>query len=138
MPAPRRVAPLGAVAVIGLGLAACASPTPPSFIQAQRNVEQAQQDNPANYAPAELREARAKIDAAAAAEDDGDMETAERLAREAQVNVDLAAAKAQTEQARRLAQSYQASVDDLESAPGTADGASGPSMNGATPNATER
>lgn len=94
-------------ATIALGgmLSACASTPPPpvaALEAAEQSIMTAEQVRAAEDAPVELDRARERLHAARAAVDDGDMKTAARLAHESKALADLAFAKAEMEDARRV------------------------------------
>lgn len=98
----RRLA--GAAALV-LALTACAAaPVPPnSELQAaQTAIDSAEQARIADYASPELGLARDKLRAARTAVDQEDMESARRLAEQAQYDAELALASTQATKARRV------------------------------------
>ena len=108
----------GSFAILALTAGMCAgcasAPPPATLLQARQSVEQAQQAPADQYAPLELHEGQEKLnaaEAAAAAEKNAD---AERLAQEALINVQVARAKADAEQANHSADELAKTVQTLQ------------------------
>ena len=90
-------------ATLALMLAACAS-RPPSeslFSNARGAIEMAERAGAAEHAPVELRFAREKLRAANTLVDTGDHQEAEWRLAEAEINAELALAKARAAKARQ-------------------------------------
>jgi hypothetical protein len=86
-------------------LTACGSGEPPraELGAADAAIQAAQRSGAAERAPVELNNARVKYDAANVAVRDEEYDRAARLAREAEIDAQLAAAKAQAEASRTAA-----------------------------------
>ncbi|HEX2113557.1 MAG TPA: DUF4398 domain-containing protein [Alphaproteobacteria bacterium] len=97
-------------------LAACASGEAPraELGAAQAAIEAAQRSGAAERAPVELNNARVKYDAANAAVRDEEYDRAARLAREAEIDAQLAAAKAQAEASRTAARQVREDAATLQ------------------------
>ena len=96
---------LSMLAILVAGLTACAStPQPPvaSLEAARQSISNAEQVRAAEDAPLELQRAREKLHAANNAVDNENMVAAERLAQESRVLAELAFAKAEMADARRV------------------------------------
>jgi multidrug efflux pump subunit AcrA (membrane-fusion protein) len=95
---PTRAVVLLSILAVGLMLlSACAStPMAPtaSLTEAREAIARAEQSDGRQYASSELDDAKQKLEMAERAVDQQDMAEAERLAREAQVTAELAAARA--------------------------------------------
>ncbi len=91
------VAAKAALAAGALALAACASTPPPTeaLTAAEGAIKRAEETRVADYASPELKSAREKLAAARDAVGREDMAAAGNLARQAQVDAELAAAKAE-------------------------------------------
>jgi len=91
-------------AVAGMLLVACASTPPPAqqITAAEVAIDHAEKAQVADYSSPELVEARANLTAARAAVEKEDMETARHLAQRAQLNADLAEAKANVAKAKTV------------------------------------
>lgn len=120
----RRTRPAGpsfAAAVLALaaitGLTACASDDKPEreIGAAQAAISHAESANAPAFAPAELYQARQKLDKAQGALRRDDNERAKRLADEATVDAQLAQAKAQEEATKRSLEEIQHSIDAMRS-----------------------
>ena len=100
----------------GLLLAACADGEPPraELGAAESAIQAAQRSGAAERAPVELNNARVKYDAANAAVRDEEYDRAARLAREAEIDAQLAAAKAQAETSRAAARQVYESTTTLQ------------------------
>lgn len=112
-----------AIALV-VGLAACSRGDPP---QAQlgagaQAVTAAEQAEAMRYSPVELTAAREKLNAARTASDDGDYDRARRLAEQAQVDAELAAARARGAAAEEAARTVQQDIQALRTQPGTTPG----------------
>lgn len=107
-----------AVAATGvLVLAACAStPQPPTqaLQAAESAIANAEQSRVADYASAELTEAREKLEAARVATRAEQMRQAEYLAVEARVHAELAYAQAEEIKAKAVNDEMQQSIDTLK------------------------
>lgn len=90
-------------------LAGCATTEPQrtELTRAELVIDQAQTEQAGQYAPTELREARAKLKEARGAFDQGDNERANELAREALVSAQLALAETQSGRVERLVEENQ-------------------------------
>jgi hypothetical protein len=114
-----RASPLFAAAAIAgfLALAACATtPEPPTqaLQAAESAIASAEQARVADYASAELREAREKLAAARTAVRNEEMVRALYLAEESRVHADLASAKAEEIKAKAVNDEMQKSIDTLK------------------------
>jgi hypothetical protein len=110
------------------GLAACSGGEPP---QAQlgagaQAVTAAEQAGAMRYSPVEFQTARDKLNAARTASAEGDYERARRLAEQAQVDAELAAARARGGAAEEAARTVQQDMRALRAPPGVAPGARAP------------
>jgi len=115
-----------AVALV-CGLAACSGGDPP---QAQlgagaQAVTAAEQAGAMRYSPVEFQAARDKLNAARTASAEGDYERARRLAEQAQVDAELAAARARGGAAEEAARTVQQDIQALRNQPGAGPGAPG-------------
>ncbi|HIJ63109.1 MAG TPA: DUF4398 domain-containing protein [Rhodospirillaceae bacterium] len=82
-----------------LVLPSCAGPPPTSLVQARGEVNEAVTAPPGRYSPPQLQEARLKLDQANGAADNGDQQTAGRLAEEALADLRLSRALGDSQQA---------------------------------------
>ena len=101
-----------------LVLAACAAaPERPEaeFSRAQTLIQTAEQQGAQEFAGAELESARRKLDQAGIVADEGKGEQATRLAQQAAVDAELAAAKAAAAKARKAADELDRSIETLRS-----------------------
>ena len=103
------------VSICGLVvLGGCAeAPTVDSVEPAQLAVDRAIEAKAGEYAPLELRLAQEKLAGARRAMNEEEYEEAQRLADAAQVDAQLAEAKAKSETAREEAQAIQLTIDSL-------------------------
>ncbi len=94
---------------LGAGLGACSSGTPPTTeIGAARvAIDSAERAGATDYAPVELNNARIKLNHAQDAANQSEYEMALWLAEEAQVDAEVAGAKAQATAAQRALQEVQ-------------------------------
>jgi len=106
---------LVAAALIGGVFAACASAPKPEaeLARARTLVEQAEQSGAQRYAAADLDQARGKLQQADAASKEGKNDEARRLAVEAGVDAQLAAARTSSGEAKKSADEVQRSVETL-------------------------
>lgn len=81
--------------------------------RAKTLVEQAEKTGAPRFAAAELERARNKVAAAESAASNGEQETARRLATEAALDAEYAAALASAGQAKQAEQEIQKSVESL-------------------------
>ena len=114
-----RASPFCAAAAIAgfLALAACAAtPQPPNraLQAAELAITDAERARAAEYAPAELNQARDKFAAARTAVRNEQMVEAETLAKESRVHADLASAQAEMIKARAVNVEMQKSIDTLK------------------------
>lgn len=114
-----RASPLCAAAAIAgfLALSACATaPQPPTqaLQAAESAIASAEQDRVADYASAELRQAREKLSAARTEVRNEDMVKARYLAEESLVHAELAAAQAEEIKAKAVNDDMQKSIDTLK------------------------
>jgi hypothetical protein len=111
-----RLASPATAAMALLLLAACAGGEPPNaeLGAADAAIQGAQSSGAAERAPVELNTARTKYQSANAAVKDKDYDRASQLAREAQIDAQLAAAKAQAESARAAAQQIRQDTTTLQ------------------------
>jgi hypothetical protein len=104
-------------ASIILALAACAS-TPPAPTQqlqaAEIAIRGAEQESVAEFAPAELRQAHDKLNAARSAIQSENMELAERLANESRVSAQLASARTAEMKAKQVNDEMQQSINAMQ------------------------
>lgn len=108
-----RLATLAGVAAL-LGACASSPPRPTEAIaRAESSYEQADQAGGRRYDPANLDLARDKLAQAKAAADKGRMKEADRLAEQAEVDAELAAARARSATAQTAAQELRASLSTL-------------------------
>lgn len=105
-----------AAAVALLVLGACASGEPPraELGAADAAIQAAQRSGAGERAPVELNNARTKYQNANAAMRDEDYDRAARLAREAEIDAQLAAAKAQAETSREAARQVRQDTTTLQ------------------------
>jgi hypothetical protein len=98
-----------------LGLSGCSAGRPPTaeLAQATLAVQEADKSAAPQFAPADLHTARQELESAQRALREKEYTTARRLAERALVHAQLAAAKAETEQARQAAAALQRSIDVL-------------------------
>jgi Domain of unknown function (DUF4398) len=98
-----------------VGLAACASGPPPDaeIAAAETALTEAAYANAVERAPAPLALARDKLERARRAAADGDNQEAARLAEQAMVDAQLAAAEARSELAREHAEELRMSIQTL-------------------------
>jgi hypothetical protein len=113
-------------AVTGLGMAAVGCSSVPNekveeqLTSTETSVSQAEQTGAQDRALTELQQAKNKLAEAKAAYKDGDEEEALRLAREAQVDAQYAAARSQAVQDQEAAANVQKSIDDVRRDAGAA------------------
>jgi hypothetical protein len=84
------------------------------LVRARASIAEAEQAGAARFGSAELALARDKLRAAERAAEDGDSEVARRLAVEADLDADLAAAVTRSEQTRALAAEVRSGLTTLE------------------------
>lgn len=90
---------------LGAGLSACASEPPTAEIGAARQaIGTAERSGAVEYAPVDLNNARIKLDRAQGAANESENKTARWLAEEAQIDAEVAGAKAQAVSAQRALQ----------------------------------
>jgi hypothetical protein len=115
------VANKGLIVVMGaavVGLAGCAaSPARPEadFSRAQTLIQSAEQQGAPEFAAADLERARGKLNQAEIVAEQGNGEQAARLAQEAAVDAELAAARAAAAKARKAADELDQSLETLRS-----------------------
>jgi hypothetical protein len=113
-----RASPLLAAALAGfLALSGCATtPEPPTqaLQAAESAIASAEQARVADYASAELRQAREKLAAARTSAREEDMVKARYLAEESRVHADLASAKAEEIKAKAVNDEMQKSIETLK------------------------
>src|SRR5690606_38285196 len=100
-----------------IALSACATaPEPPvqALQAAESAIVNAEQDRVADYASAELRQAREKLSAARAEVRNEEMVKARYLAEESRVHAELAAAQAEEIKAKAVNDDMQKSIDTLK------------------------
>lgn len=108
-----------------LALAGCSSGPRPIAELARANtlIEQAEKTGAARFAAADVEQARGKLSRAETAADDGDQETALRLAKEAAVDAELAQARSAAAEAKdseeELERSLQTLREEAERKPAT-------------------
>jgi putative cell wall-binding protein len=109
---------LSAMALLACGLGAgCATqgPVPTEQLTMARTlVEQADKANAQRYAPADLQRAHDELSSAEKAVNDRKYDDARRYAENAQVDADLASARASSGEAQRAAQEVNRSIDSLK------------------------
>jgi hypothetical protein len=112
-----RIISLSALAILGAGLGVgCATEGPAptqQLITARALVEQADKANAQRYAPADLQRAHDELSSAEKAVNDHKYDDARRYAEDAQVDADLASARASSGEAQRAAQEVNRSIDSL-------------------------
>lgn len=93
-------------------LASCASTRPPmqELAQTEAVINQADQVGAEEYAPLEIREARKKLQQARELESEEKYEEARRMALRAEVDAELAEAKALSEKAQNAVQQLRESI----------------------------
>lgn len=103
-------------AIASFFLVACASTPPPTqqIAAAELAITHAEQAQVADYASPELSDAREKLTAARAAVAEKNMTTAARLAQQAQLNADLASAKATVAKAKAVNDEMQKSTSVIK------------------------
>jgi hypothetical protein len=109
--------PLVLAAALLLAVTACSSLPPPPTQQlqaAELAITNAEQARVADYASAELNQARQKLAAAHTAVQNEDMPLAQRLADESRVSAELATAKTEMLEARAVNEEMQQSIDTLK------------------------
>jgi hypothetical protein len=111
---------LAVVAALGMGAAGCSS-VPNDEVESQltsteTSLTQAEQSGAQERALTELQHAKNKFAEAKAAYEDGDEEEALRLAKEAQVDAQYAAARSQALQDQEGAASAQKGIEDVRGA----------------------
>ncbi len=112
----RETLPASAIVVAAaLTLGACASkpPAEPAIASATASVDAARASGASELAAVELNSARSKLDRARALAQSGDTRAAMRLAEEADVEAQLARAKAGSERSRRAVAELDASLQTL-------------------------
>jgi chromosome segregation ATPase len=113
-----RITTLSAIALAAAALVAgCATegniPTQ-QLTQARTLVEQADKANAQRYAPADLQRAHDELSSADKAVTDHKYDDARRYAEKAQVDADLASARASNGEAQRAAQEVNRSIESLK------------------------
>jgi len=98
-----------------IGLFGCASETPPinTISTADTALNQAMMVKASEYAPVEMQRAMEKLGRAKQALADEEYEDARRLAEQAQIDAQLAEAKARSGNAREMAQQTQQTIEAL-------------------------
>lgn len=101
---------------ITLTLVSCASTKPPmqELAQTEAVINQADQVGAEEYAPLEIREARKKLQQARELESEEKYEEARRMAIRAEVDAELAEAKALSEKAQKAVQQLRESIKLLK------------------------
>jgi hypothetical protein len=84
------------------------------FVRAEASIEEAQRLGAFESGGAELNRAREKLNAARKAAEDGEAAMAQRLAIEANLDADLAAATARNQDAQSAVSELQASIEALQ------------------------
>lgn len=103
--------------LIVLTMAACAGgPERPdaAFAAAETTIERAEQSGARRYSAVDLDKARDKLAQARAASDRGEHAVALRLAEQAEVDAEYAAAAAETERSREAAQALRDTIRTLQ------------------------
>lgn len=109
---------IGSIACTCALLGACASNEPrptEAMTRAENSVNQADQAGARRYDPANLDSAQQKLSQARTAADKGDEAQANRLAQQAELDAELAAAKARSAESRKAAEEVRASTEALRS-----------------------
>jgi hypothetical protein len=109
---------LATLAAALCALAACASSAPrptEAMTRASTTVEQADQAGARRFDPGTLDSAKDKLAQAKVAADKGDSVTANNLAEQAQLDAELAAARARGATAKQAADEVRASIETLRS-----------------------
>ncbi|HYE34760.1 DUF4398 domain-containing protein [Methylocaldum sp.] len=103
------------VGMMIMGLFGCASDAPPinTISTADTALNQAMMVKASEYAPAEIQLAMEKLGRAKKALADEEYEDARRLAEQAQIDAQVAEAKARSENARQMAQQAQQTIETL-------------------------
>jgi multidrug efflux pump subunit AcrA (membrane-fusion protein) len=109
---------------LALALPACSGGDPPEaqLGAGAQAVTAAEQSQAPRFAPVELQTAREKLNAARNANREGDYERARRLAEQAQVDAELAVARARSASAEEAAKTVQQDIQALRDQPGTSGG----------------
>lgn len=113
-----RIITFSAMALVTCGLAAgCAAQGPiptEQLTRARALVEQADKADAQRYAPADLQRAHDELSSADKAVNDHKYDDARRYAENAQVDADLASARASSGEAQRAAREVDRSIDSLK------------------------
>jgi hypothetical protein len=111
---PTTRSPVLIVALTALVGACSAGPRPvEQLARASTLIEQAEKTGAARFAAADLEQARGKLSQAQAAADDGNQETALRLAKEAAVEAELAQARSSAAEAKNAEEELERSLQTL-------------------------
>lgn len=99
---------------MALGAGCSSGPRPvEQLTRASTLIEQAEKTGAARFAAADLEQARGKLSRAQTAADDGDQETALRLAKEAAVDAELAQARSAAAEAKNSEEELERSLQSL-------------------------
>ena len=109
-----RITATAAVGLIVTGCAASVERPVDELAAAQAAIDQAEASQAQRFAPDRLVEAREKIQRARAMSNRGDHEVAARLAEQAQVDAEVAAASAEAAESRQAAAEVSESLRTLE------------------------
>jgi hypothetical protein len=105
---------VGAATLVMLGACSVSKATKDTVARAETRIQQAQQAiGNSEGGAVELQRANTHLEQAKAAVKDGDEEPAQRHAQQAELDVELAVAKAQNFTARKAANEMQASIEQL-------------------------
>jgi hypothetical protein len=112
-----RIITFSAIALVSCGLGAgCATPGPiptEQLTRARTLVEQADKADAQRYAPADLQRAHDELSSADKAVNDHKYDDARRYAENAQVDADLASARASSGEAQHAAREVDRGIDSL-------------------------
>ena len=109
----RTIAATVALFFVAAGCASSTAPTAPQIARAEASIELAEQTGARKYATQSLDTARAKLKSAEMAAADGKDEQAMRLAEEAEVEAQLAAARSESAEAEASLRELETGIDTL-------------------------
>lgn len=117
-PSRNQAAGFPALALAAFTLAGCgpdlSRPANDQISMARANLQQAEQEDASAHAPAELNNARKKLQRAQSAANEEEFAEALRWAEQASIDAELAAAKARSAKSRAAADAIRESIDALE------------------------